>query len=290
MSFYTLKSENGTRDVLYYIKYARTTAEQDRVIYGPYDHHIAPEFTHFIDFEGIIEIAGKEYGIRPGDVFLLRSNEKHRIIKSKGRGTIENLRFDPAFVWQGNDSFDLNYLNIFAPAQDGFENRLDRENPALQTVRDLLGEIGQEFLSQKYGYAHMVKMRLFMILLTLMRDFGFASDERTALRSPSVEGIRNTMRYIDEHLTEPLTIAELAALAGLSPNYYTTQFKHLNGLTPVEYINTKRVFHAIELLPNFRGTMLELALACGFNSTANFNRAFRAYTGQVPSKYIPPIK
>lgn len=285
--YYSLKSENGTRDVLHYLRFSMHLTGWT---YGAYDYHLAPEITHFIGVSGIMAVEDREYTIEPGDVFLLRSNERHRILRIDTPGIIENLRFDPAFIWQGNDSFDLNYLSLFDSSHSGFDSRLSRENPALQTICDLLSQIGEEFADERYGFVHMVKMKLYMILLTLIRDFGCISEPPATLRAPNVEGIRTTMRYIDEHLEEDLTLPLLASIAGLSTNYYGTLFKQLNGITPVEYITSKRVLHAIELLPNFEGTMLELALSCGFNNTANFNRAFRAHTGQVPSKYVPPVK
>ena len=36
---------------------------------------------------------------------------------------------------------------------------------------------------------------------------------------------------------------------------------------------------------NFKGTMLDIALACGYNNTANFNKAFRKHIGMTPSAY-----
>ena len=283
---YTLRSENGTRDVLSYLRFAPHTERRGE----GYDCHLSPEITHFIGTRGMMEIDGKEYEICPGDIFILHSNEKHRVTRVDVQGEIENLRFDPAFIWQGNDVFDLNYLRIFDPQRSGVGNRLERTCPAMDTVRNCLAEIRRELELSQYGCRHMVKMQVFILLITLLRDFGNFPPAGESLRTPNVEGVRATMRYIDEHLEEVLSLPELAAMAGLSTNYYGTLFKQLNGITPVEYITSRRVLRAIELLPEFDGTMLQLALACGFNNTANFNRAFRAYTGQTPSKYTPPIR
>ena len=281
---FTLKSENGAQDVLRYMKFYAETSTHDGDVY---DCHIAPEITHFIDVEGVFTIDGRDYEIRPGDVFILRSNEKHRISRITRPGTLENINFDPAFLWQGGDAFYLNYMSVFTCAGD-FENRLCRENPAHETVVGLIERINDEFLKKDFGYAHMVRMHFFTVMLTLVRSFGYKISETSGVHAPHVEAIRESMRYIDEHLSENLSLPRLAEIANLSTNYYGTLFKSLNGVTPVEYITSKRVLCAISLLPGFKGTMLELALACGFNNTANFNRAFRAYTGQVPSRYVPP--
>lgn len=280
---YTLKSDTGAQDVLRYMRFEANQMNTGDV----YDCHIAPEITHFIDVEGVFTIGGRDYEIRPGDIFILRSNEKHRISRITRPGMLENINFDPAFLWQSGDAFYLNYMSIFTGAGD-FESRLCRENAAHAQVAQLMSGINDEFVRADFGYAHMVRMKLFMIMLTLVRSFSYKINEDAALHAPHVEAIRESMRYIDTHLGENLSLPRLAGIASLSTNYYGTLFKALNGVTPVEYITSKRVLRAISLLPDFKGTMLELALVCGFNNTANFNRAFRAYTGQVPSRYVPP--
>ncbi len=282
---HTLKSDNGGHDILRYMKFTR----EDHMGESVYDCHVAPEITHFIGMQGVFTIEGRDYEIRDGDIFIIRSNEKHKITKVEKAGYVENLNFDTALIWQGGSNFDVNYLSVFNTQANAKSSRLDRDNPACAKVRELLNAINVEFKNKKYGYAQMIKMHVYTMLLVLMRDFDFYQDDGTTLHAPHVEAIRNSMKYIDDNLCEHLTLPLLANVARLSTNYYGTLFKQLNGITPVEYITSKRVLRAISMLPDFDGTMLELALACGFNNTANFNRAFRAYTGQVPSKYIPPM-
>lgn len=282
---YTLKSDAGGHDILTYMKFMR----EDHVGEKAYDCHVAPEITQCIGMQGVFTIEGRDYEIKDGDIFIIRSNEKHKITKVTKAGYVENLKFDTALIWQGGNNFDINYLSIFNTQTNVNSNRLDRNNPACDKIKELLNSINGEFKNKKYGYAHMIKMHVYTMLLVLIRDFGFYQEGGTRFHAPHVEAIRNSMKYIDDNLCERLTLPELANVASLSTNYYGTLFKQLNGITPVEYITSKRVLRAISMLPDFDGTMLELALACGFNNTANFNRAFRAYTGQVPSKYVPPM-
>lgn len=282
---HALLSENGSRKVLQFRRFPITAAPYPR---HTFDCHVAFEITHFIGAEGFYLIEDTEYEMKSGDIFIIRSNEKHQINVTKP-GLLENLYVEPAFVWQGGTSFDLNFLNIFHAENGSFESRLDRDNPACQTIRDLFDSILGEFKEQKYGYAQMIRMHLYMILLTLIREFRYCNGDASMIHIPHIEAIHKTMQYIEDHLSEPLSMQFLSGIVNLSPNYYGTLFKQVTGMTPGEYITSKRILHAISLLPDFKGTMLELALSCGFNNTANFNRAFRTYTGQVPSKYVPPL-
>lgn len=78
---------------------------------------------------------------------------------------------------------------------------------------------------------------------------------------------------------------ELAEIASMSKSYFSTVFKKLNGISPWDYLISKRISFAAELLKNTDKTILEIALECGFNNTANFNRAFKKITGKTPSEY-----
>ena len=50
-------------------------------------------------------------------------------------------------------------------------------------------------------------------------------------------------------------------------------------------MTARRIDQAIKLLQETDRTVLEIACQCGFNNTANFNRAFKKVTGRVPSGY-----
>ena len=71
----------------------------------------------------------------------------------------------------------------------------------------------------------------------------------------------------------------------MSKTYFCTIFKKLNGISPWDYITIKRVEKSVEILKTSQDTVLEIALKCGFNNTANFNRAFKKVTGKVPGDY-----
>ena len=67
----------------------------------------------------------------------------------------------------------------------------------------------------------------------------------------------------------------------------TDLFRQVSDVTLWGYITDKRIGAAIQLLTDkhCNASMLEIATRCGFNNTANFNKAFRKATGSTPSQY-----
>ena len=66
------------------------------------------------------------------------------------------------------------------------------------------------------------------------------------LGEQDIAPINEAIAYIDRHLSENIRLADLAAIAHVSPAYFSTLFKRLNGLSPIEYIVHKRIQLAVE--------------------------------------------
>ena len=86
-------------------------------------------------------------------------------------------------------------------------------------------------------------------------------------------------------LTEPLTLGEIAAAAGLSPFHFARQFKAATGHPPHEYLVRPRVDRAQELLRTHgrRWTMAAIAQECGFSDQSHLARQFRRVLGVTPA-------
>lgn len=255
-----------------------------------YPHrHIELEISLIKSGSGKYKTAQKEYSIQAGDVFFFRSNEIHWItdIYPEEDMHLLNLHFEPHILWSSNNFPHSNALLKFINKAQKISNRLDRENPHTEEVRNLILDIEKEFKGEAEEYPLMIKMDLATIFVKLIRHFysDIPDDELLQINSNNLKAIDASIDYIQEHLTEPIKLEELANVANMSKTYYTTTFKKLNGITPWEHIISKRIDLAISYLHNDSQTMLELALKCGFNSTANFNRAFKKHTGRTPSEY-----
>lgn len=239
---------------------------------------------------GCYTIKGKDYSFSAGDIFIISSNELHCITEMNCDEPLHlmNVQFEPRFIWSAENTwFDSNFLKIFFERNEIFENRLSRSNPATDAVRNILLEMETEAENQQPQYALMVKLLIIKMLVTIMRNYDYVknSDSRFRFSEQSLHGLEHTMNYINNNLENGFTLDALAAEANMNRSYFCTIFKKLNGISPWDYITIKRIEKSIELLKTTDCTMLEIAMRCGFNNTANFNRAFKKVTGRVPGSY-----
>lgn len=98
-----------------------------------------------------------------------------------------------------------------------------------------------------------------------------------------IEGFQASISYIEENLTEPLDITEIAGIAGLSPFYYQRIFGALCGITVGDYIRARRMTLAAQELAGTDAKVIDVALKYGYDSPDSFARAFQRFHGITPS-------
>lgn len=91
--------------------------------------------------------------------------------------------------------------------------------------------------------------------------------------------------YIHEHLTEPISREAVAAKASLSAGAFSRFFKTRTGKTLPQYVNELRVGRACSRLAETDDKVADIALDCGFENLANFNRQFQRLMGASPRAY-----
>jgi AraC family transcriptional regulator len=107
-------------------------------------------------------------------------------------------------------------------------------------------------------------------------------------RLPSVRGglapavLKRVQEFINQHLDQPLVLADLASQAELSEFHFARMFKHSTGQAPHQYVMQVRLQQAEKLLRNTLMPLTQIALDCGFSSASHFSNRFKAFYGYSP--------
>jgi AraC-like DNA-binding protein len=96
--------------------------------------------------------------------------------------------------------------------------------------------------------------------------------------------------YVNAHLDEALSLADLAAVAGLSRMYFAGQFRAATGYRPHDYLLYQRVESAKSILSTTDIPLAEVALSVGFQAQAHFSTVFKRLTGQSPARWRRAIR
>ena len=96
-------------------------------------------------------------------------------------------------------------------------------------------------------------------------------------------------KYIQEHLSEDLSLVRLAELHYFNPSYLSRFFKQERGVKLSEYIEDCRLKKAKELLSNADLKVRDVALLVGYEAAHSFTRFFKKSTGMTPQEYRDSI-
>lgn len=110
-------------------------------------------------------------------------------------------------------------------------------------------------------------------------------EKSTVPDSEKIQVLKPVLEYIDQSYMQPVTLEELAKLAGMSPRYFCRFFHALIHRTPIEYVNYYRIERACYLLAAAPLSVTEAAYRCGFNDSSYFVKIFKKYKGVTPKQY-----
>ena len=103
--------------------------------------------------------------------------------------------------------------------------------------------------------------------------------------SKNNELIKKAMLYISENFSTPLTLEAVADQIHLHPAYFSSLFKQSTGSSFKEYLNMVRIEESKRLLANTDFSIIDIAMAVGFEDQSYFSKVFKKYTGLTPKQF-----
>jgi AraC-like DNA-binding protein len=101
----------------------------------------------------------------------------------------------------------------------------------------------------------------------------------------AVFALRRVRDHIDLRFAEPITLSDLAALAGMSRFHLVRRFRAAYGETPIRYLSRRRIERAQDLLRYANLTVTEICMAVGYSSLGSFSSRFTELVGESPQAY-----
>lgn len=210
--------------------------------------------------------------IGPGSAFLLSPADLHAI-RSVGSEPLScfNTVIDPALM-------ERQLTAIGSPVTDGFPWHAEDFLGAEPDFRRLQAELE----APRFGSVRMTEALVGCLVVELARRRG--AEALTPARPPTPDDeLRLAVSYVDRHFREPLSLAEVAAQAHLSANYFSERFRQLTGTSFQHYLQERRLAFARSLLASTTLPVAEVGRAAGFNDLSYFGRAYRRRFGVSPT-------
>lgn len=157
---------------------------------------------------------------------------------------------------------------------------LDRMN--IRNIGDALNEYEHDTIAVSEVKHEALRRWLQMAAASLIKSLELRSD---ITERPLPTFIIKICAVIQQRYQHPPTLAEAAAICGLSEGYFCRAFHEFTGLRFIEYIHAVRIEHVCDALLHPEANITEAAFAVGFNSLSQFNRVFRKLKGMPPRQW-----
>ena len=103
--------------------------------------------------------------------------------------------------------------------------------------------------------------------------------------SKNSEIVKKAIQYISQNFANPLSLEDVADQVHLNPTYFSTMFKQSTGSSFKEYLNMVRIEESKRLLANTDYSLIDIAVATGFEDQSYFSKVFKKFTGLTPKQY-----
>lgn len=226
---------------------------------------------------GTVVVDDRPYPLVPGTVLLIPPNVPH----SGSHDPTDPLR---CYVLH----FTLRIVGVVAPlALDTLPPVLHPSPTIWPRLLEYASEVCAELTGDTPGRALIANGVMARFLGQVWRE-GVAQGmlpKKVVTRCDGTTKLAPVFRYLIEHFGEPLSLSDLASLAGFSRTHFCAVFRRATGLTPIQYLQQLRLQHAKELLINTDTSIARIAATVGMGDPCYFTRVFTHAEGLSPTAY-----
>lgn len=221
------------------------------------------------DGEGWIHIDGKDYYPKPGQLVLIPAGSKI---------SFSAISDHPYLKYWCHFTSSIGPLDLFQWID--VPHVIDCKQP------DLMIRLFQSLIELNENDSIHARLRERAVLLTMISEYLHDIPlEIRHDRNDEMDRLSEIQDYLENHLHTSIRVQQLAEQVHLHPNYFITYFKKHFGVTPIKYVNRKRVDKAKTLLLTTSLSIKEIANMIGMDEPNRFNKFFRKETGFSPSEY-----
>lgn len=232
-------------------------------------------------------IDGKPFEVSRGE-YLVVDHEAPFIIDFDSKEDVVGLclYFDKNLLKQMNSNILSDNLNEVHVFQDKFNIN---ENLTGRKIKNLFLNYNREVSSNSNSFYYDIAEALF---LDNEKNESYINKLKAVKRETREEiyrRIRHSLEFINDNLSRHLLIPDIARNCGMSEFHYFRSFKTLFGITPQNYIMSKKIELAKQLILNPEYNVNIIAQKLSFTDSSHFSKSFKSIVGKSPNKYKKQI-
>ena len=250
-----------------------------------YHYHEFDKIVIFLSGTASYIMEGRSYFLEPWDVLLVSHHLIHKpVIDPNAPYERVVIYLDPGFI-RSHSTADADLTACFRLARQRQFALMRTEGEERVRLQGLLARLEQALADKGFGGELLARTCFLQLLIHLNRAMDRDHTDRDETASRHDPKIERALSYINEHLSEDLSVDTLAGQVYISKYHFMRRFKELTGCSVHQYITQKRLLAAARLLR--AGVSAQNACArCGFQDYSAFQRAFRRQFDRTPRDFL----
>lgn len=231
---------------------------------------------------GLVQTGAQVCTAQSGDIFVLTPGTLHAIRQAEScTMEYENIIFDVELLGGAEDLCAEKYLLPLQSGRLALPEHITPDEVWYLQAADCLKEAEEANRCKQFGYELCIKGALLRFLALLIAQ----SKALPPAEKANTQRLRAVLQWISAHYSEPVCVADAAALCQCSPNHFMRWFRQMTGQTFIIFLREYRLNAAAEALRTTEDTILSISEQCGFENLSYFNREFKAHFGMTPREY-----
>jgi AraC-like DNA-binding protein len=255
----------------------------------PFEWHEQLEIFYALEGRGKYFIEDRSYTFEKGDLFVIGNHELHKSQLIEGESfKAMIIMFNPNLATAVDIEDQLDPLTLFYDRPADFSHQLKISSELDDKLKFIFKAMMLEY-ERTEGYSPRGVVSLLQwVLVELYRAY---FNNKQVNDVESFKGLKlkkvvtRVLDYIDEHFTEDINLVDVAQKLNVSPSYLSREFKSSTGFSLIEFISSKRIRYARELLRNTSISVTEIASKAGYNNVTHFHWTFKKMIGISPGQY-----
>lgn len=251
--------------------------------------HDCIELVYISSGEGMQMVNGKSRQVTKGELLFYNIGELH-CLNSNTEVDAVNIQIYPEMLdgslVASNNAIDLLTLGWFCEFSriiEGFPPKVSFTGKDLLEIEFIITRMKDEYDQKKTGYLSVIYGYLNVLFAKLFRQI--YAETKLDVRENVGQITPDVLSYIEKNYNNRITIQELARRNFYNPSYFVQIFKECFGMTPLQYINHKRINKAMELLEDTDMPVEEVMHSVGFSDKKHFYSIFKQNAGVTPATY-----
>lgn len=253
----------------------------------PWHWHEEWEAAFITQGKCVVKTDREVYTVSAGEGFFINSGILHGCWDLEDSGCrFHSLVFHPRLVGGSMDSvFYQDYVTPLLDTSRGESLHLKPSVAWHAQALDAVETAWQACSREEAGYELHVRSALSELVWQLHRHLPAAKTAPSPKAIRDGERIKRMLGYIDEHIAENITTAQIARSASISESECLRCFRTVISTTPIQYVRHRRIRWAAQLLQDPQERISDIAAACGFQDFSYFSKTFRELEGCTPTEY-----